>query len=330
MRTHTTLARPLAVLGITALAAAACRDAATPVAPVVPTAPSLAKGGPSMPPTNGRIYFTSNFAGGGYDVYSMKPDGSDRRRLTLTADNERHVDVSPDGKKLIIASLRPDSTAAELITMNVDGTNRRVLVTAANSSLSFPVFSPDGRTVAYVSRVLNTYMLSVWTVSVSGGKTTRLTPPTENASWPSWSPDGKRISHTKAPAGIAGADDLYIMNADGSAPQLLRDCPAGCGYPAWSPDGSRIIYAGWAPTNVLEIQYCDLLPSVPQCGNPIQTEGHPFGIALSPDGSQLVYTSFTQENGAEVQRVRTGNVNGSGQAAVTADLTYVLDVAWGR
>ena len=329
MRTHTTLARPLALLGLAALAAGACGDATTPVAPVVPTAPSLAKGGNSAPPTNGRIYFTSNFAGSGYDVYSMKPDGSDRRRLTLTADNERFVNVSPDGKKLIVASTRPDSAAGELITMNVDGTNRRVLVTAAGFSFSSPVFSPDGRTIAYTSRVLNTSTLSVWTVSANGGKATRLTPSTESAGWPSWSPDGTRIVYTSAPPGLAGADDLYIMNADGSTPQLLRDCVHGCGTPAWSPDGTRIIYLG-ATAGVFEIQYCDLLQAVPQCGNPIATEGHPFTVALSPDGSQLVYASFTQENAAEVQRIRAANVNGSGQTVLTADLSLVLDVAWGR
>jgi Tol biopolymer transport system component len=328
MRTHTTIARPLAVLGLSAFAAGACSDATTPVAPVVPTAPSLAKGN-SVPPMNGRIYFTSNFAGN-YDVYSMKPDGSDRRRLTLTADQEKFVNVSPDGKKLIVASLRPDSAAGELVTMDVDGTNRRVLVTDASSSLSYPAFSPDGRTVAYVSRVLNTYMLSVWTVSLSGGKATRLTQSTENANWPSWSPDGKRIVYTSGPAGSAGADDLYIMNADGSAPQLLRDCPSGCGSTNWSPDGSRIIYLGWAPTNIVEIQYCDLLKAVPECGIPIATEGHGFTLALSPDGSQVVYASFTQENGSEVQRIRISNVNGSGQTAVTANLYVVADVAWGR
>ena len=107
MRTHTTIARPLAILGLTALAAAACSDAKMPVAPVVPTAPSLAK---NTPPVNGRIYFTSSFAGS-YEVYSMKPDGNDRRRLTITADDERYLNVSSDGKKLVVASLGP--TASE-------------------------------------------------------------------------------------------------------------------------------------------------------------------------------------------------------------------------
>src|SRR5688572_14686363 len=145
MRTHMTLARTLAIVGLTAITVGACSDATSPVARVVPTAPSLVKGGPSMPPINGRIYFTSSFAGSS-DVYSMKPDGSDRRRLTLTVDDERYVNVSPDGKKLVIGSSRANGAGRDLLTMNVDGTNRRILLsTDVDRSLAHPRLSPDGR-----------------------------------------------------------------------------------------------------------------------------------------------------------------------------------------
>ena len=328
MRTHTKLARPLAVLGLTALAAGACGDATPPVAPVVPNAPSLAKGGPSVPPTNGRIYFTSSFAGN-FDVYSMKPDGSDRRRLTLTADEERYVNVSADGKKLVIGS-RPTPEGRQLLTMNVDGTNRRVLVSNdASATVAYPAFSPDGRTIAYISTLSSapdTY--GIWTVSASGGKVTRLTPPTQDAIYPSWSPDGSRIVYSGGLAG-SGEFDLYIMNADGSAPQLLRDCADGCSTPVWSPDGSKIIYiaqnvGGW------QLQSCNLLNAVPQCGSPIAHEGLPATVALSPDGSQLVTKAQTYENNTSVDRITISNVNGTGQTALTVNLWAIGDVAWGR
>jgi dipeptidyl aminopeptidase/acylaminoacyl peptidase len=325
MRTHTTIARPLAILGLTALAAAACSDATMPVAPVVPTAPSLAK---STPPVNGRIYFTSNFTTN-YDVYSMKPDGSDRRRLTLTSDAEAYVDVSPDGKKLVVGSMQANSSVGELLTMNVDGTNRRVIVTDPNSFIGYPEFSPDGRTVAYVTRVSgNPQTHAIWTVSVNGGKATRLTQSTESAVYPSWSPDGSRIVYTSETPGTSGGD-LYIMNADGSARQLLHDCAIGCGNPVWSPDGGRIVYMA-AVAGSTQFQYCDLLKAVPQCGIPIGNAANPTTVALSPDGSQLVYATLVEENGSLVHRVMTSNVSGSGETALTADLSFIYDVAWGR
>src|SRR5262245_16332146 len=70
-----------------------------PSAAIAP--PAATKGGPKAIPVNGRIYFSGNITGQ-YDLYSMKPDGSDRRRITFTVDaDEFWPDVSPDGKKLV-------------------------------------------------------------------------------------------------------------------------------------------------------------------------------------------------------------------------------------
>ena len=331
MRTYTaytTLARPTAVLGLTVFLASACSDGPTPVAPVVPAAPSLAKGGPSLPPSNGRIYFISSLAGS-YDVYSMKSDGSDRRRLTLTADEERSVHVSSDGKKLVVGVRHANGTGRELVTMNVDGTNRRV-VSSNNTDTPFgyPTFSPDGRTIAYISGLASdpdTY--GVWTISTSGGKVTRLTPPTQKALYPSWSPDGARIVYVGAVPG-SNDYDLYIMNADGSAPQLLHDCPDGCQTPAWSSDGSKIVYIA-RNVGAWQVQSCNVASAVPQCGSVIPHDGVPTYLALSPDGSMLVTGAQYYQN-VPGHQITISNVNGSGQTAVTPDLTSILTVAWGR
>jgi Tol biopolymer transport system component len=323
MHTHTTLARPLALLGLVALAGA-CGDTTTPVAPVVPTAPSLAKGGPSVPPTNGRIYFASSFAGAGFDLYSMNADGSDRRRLTLTGDSELFVNVSPDGKKLVVGSHRANSAAHDLLTMNVDGTNRRVLV-SADGLLGYPAYSPDGRTIAYVAHVSSApNTLGIWAVSGSGGKATVLTSPTESASDPSWSPDGKRIVYWSGAPGTVGGGDLYTMNADGSGRQLLHDCAEACATPVWSPDGSRIIYVE-VNAGVLRLRSC-YLNAGPQCGIPVINSGNPRRVAISPDGSKLVYmsTDFVE------QWVTTSNINGTEQTVLTANLFSIAAVAWGR
>jgi Tol biopolymer transport system component len=261
----------------------------------------------------------------------MKSDGTDRRRLTFSADAERYVNVSPDGKKLVVVSQRTDNAAArELLTMHVDGTNSRVVASTGldATTLAFPAFSPDGRTIAYMSNVSSdpgTY--GIWTVSVSGGKATRLTPTTVSALHPSWSPDGSRIVYTSGLVG-SGKFDLYIMNADGSNPQLLRQCTDWCENPVWSPDGSKIFYLeqDW---DSIEIEYCDLVPAVPFCGNLIPHQGTPSTLSLSPDGSMLVYSSQTYDI-TSVHRIVTSNVNGSGQTVLTANLFALTDAAWGR
>jgi Tol biopolymer transport system component len=58
-----------------------------------------------------------------------------------------------------------------------------------------------------------------------------------------WSPDGSRILFTRSDQFEAYAQDLYVMNADGSNPERLTDWPGVDSFPVWSPDGSWIAFA---------------------------------------------------------------------------------------
>jgi len=257
----------------------------------------------------------------------MNPDGSDRRRLTYTSDADGWLDVSPDGKKLVIAG-SVSFLQGHLYTMNVDGTNRRLLVSLTNSVVADPAWSPDGRTIAYVAGAETPNVVAIWTVAASGGKVTRLSQATQSAAWPSWSPDGAKIVYVGYTPGTSDRD-LYTMNADGSAPQLLHDCIEICVNPVWSADGRRVVYAT-VSGGVAQVQYCVVQLAVPTCGIPLATDVSTLTFDLSPDGSQLVFKSQAVENNASVHRVATANVNGSAQTLVTGDLKSVYHMAWGR
>lgn len=324
MRTHTTLVRSLA-LTLTTLAAGACSDGTTPVAPVVPSAPSLAKGGPKPLPTNGRIYFASDFAGTGNDVYSVNPDGSDRRRLTYSPEHELGLDVSRDGNKLVTAGTAASFSEGRLYTMNMDGTNRRLVLSRSDGAVTGPAWSPDGRAIAYAAAGnSNSNESAIWTVAANGGKVTQLTGAGQSAHSPTWSPDGARIAYTAITPGQPGTD-IYVMNADGSAGQLLYDCAVACMNPVWSRDGTQIFFIA-ADANGLQVQSCALQQAGAICGIPVAAGVSTYMFALSPDESQLAF----RQDEISAQRVATANVNGSAQAAVTADLGTIYDVAWGR
>ena len=74
-----------------------------------------------------------------------------------------------------------------------------------------PVWSPDGRRIAYLSRRDGTK--EIYVVNADGSGQRRLTPRDVLASTPVWSPDGRRIAFEGVRDGTTG---VYAVNADGS------------------------------------------------------------------------------------------------------------------
>ena len=58
-----------------------------------------------------------------------------------------------------------------------------------------------------------------------------------------WSPDGSRILFTRGAEFETYAQDVYVMNADGSNEQRLTSWLGFDSFPVWSADGSWIAFA---------------------------------------------------------------------------------------
>jgi TolB protein len=76
---------------------------------------------PDWSPSGRRILFTK-FQSGQCDLFTMRPDGSDRVRLTSTRILVITPAFSPDGKKITFARFS-FSSDTEIYTMRADGTN---------------------------------------------------------------------------------------------------------------------------------------------------------------------------------------------------------------
>jgi Tol biopolymer transport system component len=184
--------------------------------------------------------------------------------------------------QIVFASERDGNL--ELYMQNVDGSGLRRLTTNPASDIT-PVWSPDGKQVAFVSDrdhpEKEIYLLNVADLSV-----TRLTNNQEQENNPAWSPDGKRIVYVAV--GQDKVSQIYVMNADGSNPQRLTEAAVGAFFPAWSPNGKRIAYSAW-DNHSLAIYVMNADGS-----QPVRlTEGFDinYAAAWSPDSSQLLYVS---------------------------------------
>lgn len=96
-----------------------------------------------------------------------------------------------------------------------------------------PAWSPDGRSLAYVSDAAGN--AGLWTQRIGDPDPVRLPTSGGFQSQPQWSPDGQTLLYRSERDG----GGLYVVPADGGAERPI----ASFGYaPRWSPDGTRVLF----------------------------------------------------------------------------------------
>ena len=110
---------------------------------------------PRFSPDGKTLAFTATYRGNA-DVYTMPVSGGVPARLTWHAMTDRVIDWHPDGNRILFASLRE----------NAFGNVNNLYLLSKNGGLpeKLPVpygelasFSPDGESIAYVSRITENY-----------------------------------------------------------------------------------------------------------------------------------------------------------------------------
>ena len=119
-----------------------------------------------------------------------------------------------------------------------------------------------------------------------------------------------------------GIQQLYVMNADGSAQTRLIDDPtAEYRAPAWSPDGTRIAYRrepGGNETQEIWVVDADGTNAVQLTDNAAADDVPTW----SPDGTRIAFESDRAGQGDEIYVM---NADGSGQTRITTDGAESLD-----
>jgi tricorn protease len=144
----------------------------------------------------------------------------------------RTPDISPDGR-LVAFSYLGDIWVVETI----GGTARAVTSHPAHDL--YPVFSPDGRSIAFSSNRHGSY--DVYVVSAHGGKPKRLTTDSASDLVCGWSPDGKQVlfASTRTTAFPQGFE-LYSVPAEGGMTRKVSAAEGKDGV--FSPAGDRLAY----------------------------------------------------------------------------------------
>ncbi|MCL2888396.1 MAG: Tol-Pal system beta propeller repeat protein TolB [Elusimicrobia bacterium] len=135
---------------------------------------------------------------------------------------------SPDGKYITFVSNRSGNPQVYVMDMSTGSTRR---LTSTLNWADTPQWSPSGEWIVFSGRTSPYNPIDVFLVDITGTQVRQLTSDSGRNEDPTWSPDGRFIAFTTT---RNGRRQLYVMDADGSAPHLLADIPGDSYTPDWS------------------------------------------------------------------------------------------------
>jgi hypothetical protein len=200
--------------------------------------------------TQGWIIYSARSEAGDWDLFRMRPDGSDRKALTQTRDyHEAGVRFSPDGKRILYYRI----PRGQPVDNNTYGTYELVIADADGSHATiygreFPWASwgPEGTRLACLRKE------GIAIIDVESRRVLRQVPRRKIVQQLAWSPDGRSF------AGTANGLGPYwnIGRLDDRSGQIVAVSETeryNC-TPDWMPDSRGILYSrgitpeagGWA------------------------------------------------------------------------------------
>jgi TolB protein len=183
-----------------------------------------------------RILFVS-----GGRIFRMDSDGADLLPLTPAGQTSLSPAWSPDGQQFAYTQLGAGRGG---IVVQSLANNSLTPVPGTQSGLNItPVFSPDGKTLAYAHSDENgTDVFTVNVVDHCCAQRLTVGRYADNLS-ATFSPDGRRIAFVST---RAGPPQIYVMAADGTDQELLAQFDFGVSgasnAPEWSPDGASVVF----------------------------------------------------------------------------------------
>jgi Tol biopolymer transport system component len=216
-------------------------DPRTETASLVPKSLDLAD--PAWSP-DGTLLAVTLFESDRLDVYTMKPDGSER---TLVLRNAFSPSWSPDGKQLVVtrdscgegsSCTADDEHATSLAIVNADGTDARWLGldgTEKALSVAGPEWSPDGKLIAFIDDAG-----SVQLISPDGEREPMpVKAPIANISV-SWSPDSSKLAYDRYDG--KNREVAVVLDLASGRETVLPGEQSGAEAPVWSPEGDQLVF----------------------------------------------------------------------------------------
>ncbi|HEU4768833.1 MAG TPA: hypothetical protein VFS77_15725 [Pyrinomonadaceae bacterium] len=269
------------------------------------------------------------------------------KQLTFGGENAEAY-FSADGKQIVFQSTRNDLGCDQIFTMNVDGSNVK-MISNGEGRTTCSYFLPNNKQVVYSSTHLGDKKCPprpdfsrgyVWAVYPSfeifsanpdGSDLKQLTNTPGYDAETTVTRDGKKLVFTSMRDGDL---DIYTMDPDGKNVRRLTSELGYDGGPFWSYDGKQIVYRAHHPkTDADKADYTGLLkqnlirPTVLELfvmnadgSNKRQVTSNGkanFGPYFFPDGKRIIFSSNIDDARGRNFDLYKINVDGTGLERIT-------------
>jgi Tol biopolymer transport system component/tRNA A-37 threonylcarbamoyl transferase component Bud32 len=261
--------------------------------------------------SDGKYFLFQVFRNGRSDLWAIREKGDlfhkvSHEPVQLTTGPMSFGAPAPslDGKRIFAIGVQ---SRGELV--RYDAKSGQFVSYLSGISAAGVSFSPDGQWVAYSmypERIL-------WRSRADGRDKLQLTYAPFEAFSPRWSPDGKQIVFAGAELGKNAG--LYLVSAEGGAPQSLLTGEHDFLFPNWTTDGKSIVFEenGDYKTSIhlldMKTRQVSTLPGSENLITPaVSPDGHYLAAATS-DRLKLMLFDFAIQKWVELAKADIGAVN---------------------
>ena len=235
------------------------------------------------------------------EIFIVPALGGPERKLLTTSGAKpfglwRFVSWSPDGRFLAFADQGPDQGPYAIFLVSVESLERHKLSAPPAEYLGdgYPVFSPDGKTLAFV-RAASANVSDVYLLPVAGGEPRRLTFGNPWIHGLDWTPDSSEIVYSSAL--LASGNSLWRISASGGAPERLALGGENVLGPSISRHGHRLAYQqGVYDSNIWRIDVQGSTGGNRSPAKLIASTRFEGGPHFSPDGKSIAFCSDRSAN----------------------------------
>ena len=226
-----------------------------------------AEGGAARDLTPGLAHDVPPFSLGGQDQYSFSPDG---KEVAYSANLDK---------------VEATSTNSDIFLVSVAGGAAKKITTNPGSD-STPIYSPDGKYIAYRSQFRPAYesdRFRLMLYELATGKITDLTPNFDRwVDFIAWAPDSKSIYFT---AENEGENPIYKLDVTKTSPWPMEMVGGFNDAPAPTADGKLLVFDRMSVEAPNEIYSAPL--QFPQCGTAIPPNAYRLADCLLSKGEPL-------------------------------------------